>query len=121
MEKVIAVLGGGLIKDKDGRWRTTNFDEAGDEFGTLGDRLRVEAAACLYERYPGSLFVASGGQGQYADQADVPTVASVIKRELIELGVPEQQIILEENSGSSWRQLLEIKKMMPRKTGRRSK
>ena len=39
----IAVLGGNLVKDQSGKWRTTNFEE-GDIFGALGDRLRVVAA-----------------------------------------------------------------------------
>lgn len=112
MKKVIVVLGGGLKIEADGRWRTTNFDEEGDKFGALGDRLRVEAAACLYEKENDILFVASGGHGQLRDVPDTPTVASVIGRELVELGIPAEKIILEENSSNSWQQLQEIKNII---------
>src|SRR3989344_8965817 len=107
MEKpknTIVVLGGGLVEDG-GKFRTTNFNE-GDTFGALGDRLRVEAANVLFKRDPSSEIVALGGKGQYNQTSNYPPVSSVIKQELIELGVPEEQILAETKSGSTYQQLL---------------
>ena len=113
MEKkeAIFILGGGLIKDN-GKWRTTNFDEPGDNFGTLGDRLRVLAADVMYKRDPELLLIPSCGKGQYKDISDAPAVAEVIKKELIELGIPINSIIKEEKSGNTWQQLQQFKKII---------
>lgn len=108
--EVIFIPGGGLINDN-GRWRTTNFDE-GDNFGAMGDRLRVEAAYILYKKNPGLLLITLGGQGQYKDIPGVPTVAEVIKRELMDLGVPESSINKEEQSGNTWQQLQALKALI---------
>lgn len=98
----IAILGGGLIKDKLG-WRTTNYNE-GDSFGIIGDRLRVLAGYCLYTTGVGKLFIASGGKGLYKEKG-VPIIADIIKKELIELGIPSNLIITETNSINSYQQL----------------
>lgn len=112
-KEAIIILGGGLINDN-GQWRTTNFDE-GDNFGTLGDRLRVEAAYILYKKNPELLLIALGGQGQYKDIPGVPAVAEVIKKELTDLGVPESSINKEEQSGNTWQQLRELKRIIDTK------
>jgi len=93
----IVILGGGLKKDADGRWRTTNYDESGDNFGVSGDRLRVVAANYLYKNNQEQLIIASGGKGQLKNIPGAPAVSEVLKRELIELGVPEEKIIEENN------------------------
>lgn len=113
--RVIAVLGGGLKKDADGRWRTTNYDEPGDKFGVSGDRLRVVAARYLYKSNPEQIIITSGGKGQLKDIPGAPTVSEVLRRELIELGVSEEMIIEENNSGNSYEQLREIKKIIGEK------
>ncbi|PIS05296.1 MAG: hypothetical protein COT81_01920 [Candidatus Buchananbacteria bacterium CG10_big_fil_rev_8_21_14_0_10_42_9] len=100
----IIILGGGLIEEKDGTWRTTNFDE-GDNFGVNGDRVRVVAAAYLANEYPDALLIPASGKGQYASISGAPTIASVIKQELIELGVPKDRIILEEDSKNTYQNL----------------
>ncbi|MEK7462349.1 MAG: YdcF family protein [Patescibacteria group bacterium] len=110
-EQVVFILGGGILED-DGVWRTTNFTEAGDAFGALGDRLRVEAAAILYKANPGNtLLVPSGSKGQLKDHPTAPTVATVIAGELQELGVPIEAILLDEASSNSYQQLCTLKQM----------
>lgn len=104
---IIIILGGGLVNDH-GKWHTTGFDE-GDNFGAMGDRLRVEAAYVLYEKDPALLLIASGGRGQYKDTLDVPTVAEVIKKELMDMGVTASSINKEEQSGNTWQQLQALK------------
>lgn len=108
--EVIAILGGGLKKD--GRkWRTTNFDE-GDEFGCLGDRLRVVAGSYLYrdreKANPNLLMVASGGRGQLEKVPGAPTLAEVISEELADLGVPAEKILKENQSANTYQQLREL-------------
>lgn len=97
--EVLIVLGGGLFKEPDGNWRTTNFTER-DEYGSLGDRIRVIAASYLSKDNPNLKLLVSGGKGQLTEISDCPTLAVVLRRELIELGVNPQNI-LEENTGYS--------------------
>jgi len=109
---IIIILGGGLTRDKDGKWRTTNFNEKGDSFGAVGDRLRVIAGSCLRKNNPNSLIIASGGKGQYENKIDTPNISEIIKNELIELDIPAKNIILETNSGNTYQQLKEIQKII---------
>ena len=107
---VIVVLGGGLILEN-GRWRTTSFPEPGDRHGILGDRLRVEAGCARWKRRPEFLVLASGGTGQLADTEGAPAVALVLKREMVELGVPEDRILTETASANTRGQLIETARM----------
>ncbi|MFA5317870.1 MAG: YdcF family protein [Patescibacteria group bacterium] len=108
--KVLFILGGGLVK-KDNKWRTTNFKE-GDKFGASGDRLRVVAGSCLYKNNSEYLIITSGGKGQYKNVPNSLTVAEVMRRELLELGVLEETIIKEEESSNTWEQLQQLKKII---------
>lgn len=116
MSKVIVILGGGLKRGFDDVWHTTEFDDKGDLLGVTGDRLRVEAGICLFKENVDVMFIVSGGRGQYKNMRDVPTIASVIKNELIQLGVPVDKIITEDKSGSTWQQLQELKKIFKNQT-----
>src|SRR3989344_5920157 len=102
---LIAVLGAGCVKEN-GVWRTTNFGES-DGFGGLEDRLRVVAGAELYKRSraKGATVFALGGRGKLSHIPDMPTLASVVRQELIALGVPESAIRTEEESGTTLEQL----------------
>lgn len=101
----IVILGGGVIFDN-AKWRTKNFSEK-DHIAILGDNLRVQAAAKLFLDNPKLplWIIASGGEAD----GEKPSIASVIRDELVELGVPAEVIILEENSDSTYQQLLRIK------------
>lgn len=109
--RVIVILGGGLIKE-DGKWRTTNFNEKGDNFGALGDRLRVIAGSYLYKNNPEVFIIASGSKGQLKDIPDAPAVSEILKKELIELGVPKEKIIEENKGGNTFQQLQKIKRII---------
>ena len=102
--EVIVVLGGGLFRDQNGTWRTTNFNE-GDEYGKLGDRLRVVAASFLSKEHPDLKLIVSGGKGQFAEVPDCPTLAVVLKKELTDLGVSPDNIIEESTSYNTFIQL----------------
>ncbi|PIR81050.1 hypothetical protein COU24_00730 [Candidatus Kuenenbacteria bacterium CG10_big_fil_rev_8_21_14_0_10_39_14] len=117
-QKMIIILGGALKRVKTGFWRTTNYnddDDNNDNFGIMGDRLRVEAAGYLYQNNLNTFFIASGGKGQLSFIPDAVTVASVIERELKELGMPAKNIIKEEKSHNSFEQLREIAEIARRK------
>src|SRR3989344_186823 len=104
---ILIVVRGGGLKKENGVWRTTYFDE-GDAFGFLGDHLRVVAAADMYKdkikKGEAVSILAAGGIGRSKDP-DHPTVSSVLKKELTVLGVPDDSIVTEEKSGSTFQQL----------------
>ncbi|HEY4510295.1 MAG TPA: YdcF family protein, partial [Candidatus Paceibacterota bacterium] len=105
MKEYIVVLGGMVEKDDDGRWRTSSFGDIGDRFGFTLDRLRVDAAAILWQEDKEKMIIASGGRGQLKNISDAPTLSFVIKAELVELGVPPDAIIEEDKSGNTFQQL----------------
>jgi hypothetical protein len=112
-KNIIVVLGGGLVKDqKTGKWRTRTFNEDGI-FGATGDMIRVVAASYLYKDNPNNMIVSMSGKGTLKDVLpNEVTVASVMRDELITLGVPKKSIILEDKSGTTFENLVELKKII---------
>ncbi len=110
--RAIIILGGGLTQDKLG-WRTTFLNE-GDSFGILGDRLRVLGGKYLFDmvsRKGGrTIILVTGGKGQLQNVSDVPTVASVLAKELVALGVQKRSIQKEERVNTTFEQLREIER-----------
>lgn len=109
--KAIIILGGGMAENPDGTWRTTNYKE-NDNFGALGDRMRVVAASYLYKDDPSQIIFALGGKGQMADAKRAPAVSGLIKQELIQIGVPRCNIITEAESKNTFGQLQAVKKIV---------
>ncbi|NUM25119.1 MAG: YdcF family protein [Candidatus Buchananbacteria bacterium] len=101
----LITFSGGLKQSKDGSWRTTNFNEAGDKSGVLGDRLRILAAAHLAKIYPQATVFVLGGRGYQTINPQAPKISDVMERELVELGVAKNRIIKDGESGSSYEQL----------------
>ncbi|KKU13885.1 MAG: hypothetical protein UX20_C0011G0016 [Candidatus Magasanikbacteria bacterium GW2011_GWC2_45_8] len=95
------------MKGRSGKWRTTSFSEK-DAFGALGDRLRVVAGGIIYAEHPEAVVIVLGGRGQLKSVLGVPTVASIIKQELIKLKVPPKRVIIEEKSGNTFEQLVTL-------------
>ncbi len=113
MKKTIVVLGGGMRQDETGRWRTVGFREGGDGHALTNDRWRVDAAYYLWRDDKNSIIIASGGKGQFfKDIIGAPTLSEIIKRELMELGIPEANIVEESESGNTYQQLLAVEKMI---------
>jgi len=112
-KRTVAILGGGFIKDNN-KWRTTGFDEPGDNFGALGDRLRVVAASYLYKENK-CLLIILGGKGQLGKILDAPFVSEVIEQELIELGVKSDDILTEHESNNTFEQLKGLLKILKKK------
>lgn len=100
----IIILGGLLKKKSDGSWRTGKFNY-----------IRVLAGYYLYgdlvKKYPVKIIV-SGGKGIYKDIPNVPAVATVMKEELIQLGIPEKEIVEENKTVSTYQELLWLKNLL---------
>lgn len=109
------ILSGGLVKDKNG-WRTTKFSDKSRTDKALGDNLRVFAGFHLYKeqskRNPDFFILVSGGRGYLRKIKGVPAVADVMKKELIELGIPQNKIYQEKKSNSTYQQLKIITKLV---------
>lgn len=102
-DAALFVLGGWPQPDREGTWRSSLFEDGG-----IGDRLRVEAAAVRY-RAQAQRIILTGGKGKLTHVADAPACASVMRRELLELGVPADDIFEELGSGNTYEQLQFIK------------
>lgn len=114
----IIVLGGALKKTPTG-WRTTNFQENGDLFGVAGDRLRVLAAAELYKSLASEnvYIIASGGKGQLK-HLNGPFLSCVLKKELVEAGIPLRAIVEESKSNNTYEQLKESSKVLKKRNNK---
>jgi hypothetical protein len=98
----MVVLGGSIWQGPQDRWQTNGLDGPGDTHGPTFDRFRVVAASYLFrETAPGILIIASGGKAAQ----DRPSIASVIRDELISLGIPGDSIIEEDQSEDTHQQL----------------
>ncbi len=106
----IVILGGLLKKKSNKSWKTDRFNY-----------IRVLAGCYLYKdlikSYPIKLIV-SGGKGIYKNIPDVPPVATVMKKELVQLGIPEKEVVEENKTASTYRELLWLKKFLNKKQER---
>ena len=103
MKMILSVLSGDIWNDN-GVWRTNDMDvRYGKAVRAIVDSFRIPAAAARvqgFKKGEATVFV----QGGLAD-ATYPSLASVMKRELMELGVLEAQIESEEQSQTTYQQL----------------
>lgn len=104
--EIIIILGGWLFRESGGKWRTMNFNEIDDEGLVSGDRVRVVAASYLSKEKTNLKILVSGSKGRLS-HTDCPTLAAVLKRELVELGVDPRNIIEEDGSTGTFGQLKE--------------
>lgn len=109
VEILLSILGGVIWENK-GVWQTNGLDGPGDSLGATFDRFRVLAGASLYKKNPTSMTLLVQG-GLAKDKR--PSIAQVIKEELIALKVPAKAIWLEERSHTTFTQLNELKKQSP--------
>jgi len=108
---IIYILGGDVLKDGK-EWRSLSFGDKGRKDGGLGGRQRVDAARVLYNNsHESKHLVVSGGKGRLQNNEKAPTIAEIIKVELIKDGVPPGSILKEESSNNTHQQLQELKKL----------
>ncbi len=108
--EAIVILGGGLIKNRNGAWQTRNYNNSSG----AGERIRVLAGYYMYKRKEDSLIVASGGGGKKLHEPTTVTISSIVKSELIKLGVLKQKIIEDNKSISTFEQLKSVGKLINR-------
>lgn len=92
--RVIALLGGHIIEDpQSGQFRTARFNET--RHGIIGDSLRGEATAVLFAQQPlETIVVAVGGVTPiHKIEPEAPHLSTVLKQELIGLGINEANIV----------------------------
>lgn len=111
---VLYMLTGWLVHGKNG-WRTTTFSEENSQ-DAFGDRLRVEATACLFHSGKAPLVVVSGSAGRIMGGA--PPGAEIAAHELEELGVPAGSIVSDAKSGSTFAQLITLAAMAAKRNWR---
>ncbi|MDP3994139.1 MAG: YdcF family protein [bacterium] len=109
---IVFILGGWIKKEPDGTWHTVEFEEDAEEVSGFGGRLRVLAAKYLLDEHPDYWVVPSGSKGKFEKIEDAPTLAELMKKELIQLGVGEAKIIKEEKAGTTHQELQELKKIV---------
>lgn len=97
--KAVFIFGGDIMPDPTSPmgWRSLRGLEK-DKSGAMPSYERVEAAAALYKMNPALIVVPSGGASNVSGHPDAPTISSVIKAELMVLGVPEAHIVEEPKS-----------------------
>ena len=101
-------LSGSIIQRKDGRYESVGSSDLSEHGLVTIGRARVIAGAEIAKLFPESAIVANSYNGFNPDE---PTMASVVQDELRRRGVPEEQIILEEESFSTITQYVEMVKL----------
>lgn len=79
------------------------------EIPSLSLQYRLDAALDYAKEYPDVKLILSGGQGP----GEQITEAEAMKRYLIENGIPEERMLLERSSTSTYENILFSKKLMP--------
>lgn len=108
--KTIFVLGGLLRKNRDGSYRTGKFNY-----------IRVLAGYYLYKnltKRDNVKFIVSGGRGIYEKIPGIPPVAQVMKGELIKLGLRPDEVTEENETASTYQELVWLKKFINKKNGK---
>jgi hypothetical protein len=113
MKNYLAVLSAGVKKNKDGKWVSTDLAREDEKLGAPGGKLRIRAAVYLFGKGGVDAIIASGGRGRdiVNDEPGRPDLSAIMKRELVESGIPEDRIIEENKSNKTFDQLKEIKKI----------
>lgn len=79
------------------------------EVPSLALHYRIDAALDYAKKYPHVKFILSGGQGP----DEMMTEAEAMRRYLVENGIDEERLLLEENSTSTQENLAFSKKLIP--------
>lgn len=112
--QAIAVFGRGLVWDKSAaRWRLPNFSQEKAGSFSTGDRLCLLSAAHLFKEYESPIVLVCGGAPQSpAGHTGIPALAQVMKDELMALGIPAEQIKIDERPCLLLEQLACLQEML---------
>src|SRR3989338_6165011 len=103
-KEAIFVISGGFKRDEAGEWVSSDFERS--DCGPVGSNIRMLAGWYLYKKNPQRSIIVSGGRGEC--EGLLPqnlTLSKILKRELLELGVPEDNIIEEDQGNTTYQQL----------------
>lgn len=89
-------------------WSNLSFEDLGDHGLVTGGKARVLAAAEVAKLFPETTIVTDSYNRFNADE---PTMAAVSRQELLRRGVPDSQMMLEEESFSTFTELVEMLKL----------
>ncbi len=104
---MLFVLSGGLTKNKNGAWQSDGL------YGTIpGSNLRLIAATYLFTADPDKQIIVSGSKGHLDKIPGSPPLASIMKNELVALGIPAGNIQKEHRSNNTFQQLQALKKIL---------
>ncbi|MFA4941239.1 MAG: YdcF family protein [Patescibacteria group bacterium] len=116
-QKAIIILSAGIKKDKNGNWMSTGLVEEKNLSSASGGKARVIAASYIYKDDSENFIIASGGHGSDRNILGIkhPGLSKILKKELIESGVPANKIIEENKSNTTYQQLVELQKIIVEK------
>jgi hypothetical protein len=100
---IVSILGADIRNDK-GIWHTNDIKMSDGDLTQEIVSFRVVAAAYIQKANPSAIFFVQGGWGGWQNPSR-PSIASVMKRELEEFGVPEEKILVDEKSQKTFSQL----------------
>lgn len=111
-KKAIALLSAGVKKNKQGKWETTTLYDFYPE--APGNKIRVRATYLYWKHHDDYMILTSGGLGCGVKKEDKDRLflSTILKNELIELGVVPDAIIEESKSSKTYQQLIEIDKLI---------
>jgi len=103
-KEAVCIISGGIKRNEAGEWVSSDFVRS--DCGPLGSNIRLLAGYYLYEKDPQRIMIVSGGHGECGRiLPEGLSLSGVLKRELIEHGVPEKSIIEENQSNNTYQQL----------------
>ncbi|WP_462409655.1 YdcF family protein [Neobacillus sp. Marseille-QA0830] len=121
---ILGLLYAGILQYKISQYSHLEPPKNADYIIVLGARVkgttptsvfatRIDAAADYLKENRKTFVIASGGQGRGEDISE----AEAIKRELVKQGIDESRIILEDQSTSTYENILYSKKLLPKNIG----
>jgi len=108
-KKLIVILASQIQHTPTG-WVIEEGDGPGDTVGPTYGAFRVAAGAYVAEEYPEADLVASG----FTPSPDGPSIASVVKEQLIRFGVAPARIMLLDTPRNTYHELKELSVLMAR-------
>lgn len=107
-QTAMVILGGPIVYDSGyQRWRSTIYSDEPDEAGHVTcNMIRVIAANILHKATRDSIIIASGNRGYLHAVPGSPTIASVMREELIRMGARSANIFAEDRSDNTYQNVL---------------
>lgn len=110
MKKRAIILFGSTLVKRHGHWQTAGFERNVPKTA-IGGKLRILAAYFLYKK--GSVpIIILGGKRREKRFVNTPVIAGITKNELIKLGVPQKDIIVENKSSNTYENLINLIKIL---------